>query len=224
MRGRRRLRRGLWSGLSPSPVLASVACLLGCLGATKLAQDEGLAAGIAAAAGERSASARDTALEAYGDRSPAHLPQRAIAPLAQLAINGAHLGASPALRALNAVRAKALIDHLERTRPGRDTTVLLVTQRELLVNHGATAAALGAFAGSYRVRPFYAAFAAWRIAFARIYWSALDPATQRAVIEEAVWQTRYDNGRRGGIERLLGDSPAAAAYQLRMVAIGHGAG
>jgi hypothetical protein len=205
-------------------MLASAACLAGCGFAAQMLQDEWLAEVIVRAATERSATARDAMLEVYGDLAPARVPVRAAAPLAQLALDGARAGASPALRALDAGRAEGLIRHLRDVRPGWDATLLLVTQRELLVHGAATPAAIAAFAASYRERPFHTAAAIWRIAFARLYWSALDPATRRAAIEEAVWQVRYDNGQRGAITRLLGDTPAGVAFALRMAAVGHGLG
>jgi len=205
-------------------MLASAACLAGCVFAGHMLQDEWLAVVITRAATDRSATARDAVLEAYGDRAPANLPVRAAAPLAQLALDGARAGATPALCALDADRAEGLIRHLRDVRPGWDATLLLVTQRELLVHKTATPAAIDAFSASYRERPFHNAAAIWRIAFARVYWTALDPATRRAAIEEAVWQVRYDNGQRGAIERLLGDTPAGVAFALRMAAVGHGLG
>ncbi|MET3825368.1 hypothetical protein ABIC16_001061 [Sphingomonas sp. PvP055] len=209
--------------VSPVAILGSLACLAGCVLAARVTRDEWLAADLVQAVADRSATVRDATLEAYGDRSPAGLPIRAAAPLSQLALNGARSGASPGLRAINAARADRLIRRLARTRPDWDATLLLVTQRELLVHGAATPTALAAFAASYRVRPFHNRAAIWRIAFTRLYWRDLDPATRRAGIAEAVWQTRYDDGQRGAIERLLGDTPAGVAYQLRMAAIGHGA-
>jgi len=210
--------------VSAVALLASAACLAGGVVAGRILQQEWLAEVITQAAAERSATARDAMLEAYGDRAPARMSVRAAAALAQLALDGARAGASPALRALDAARAARLIRHLRDVRPGWDATLLLVTQRELRVHGAATPEAIQAFAASYRERPFHTTAAIWRIAFARVYWRAIDPATRRAAIEEAVWQVRYDNGRRGAIGRLLGDTPAGAAFALRLAAVGHGAG
>jgi len=218
------MRRGRSGRASPIALLAGAACLAGCGVAGHVLKQEWLAAAITRAGTERTATARDTALAAYGDRAAVGLPARVAAPLAQLALNAARTGASPALRALDAERADGLIRQLRRTRPNWDATLLLVTQHELLVHGRATPAAVEAFAASYRERPFHASAARWRIAFARLYWNGLDPATRRAAIDEAVWQTRYDNGQRDAIERLLGDTPAGVAFQLRMASIGHGIG
>lgn len=210
-----------WSA-SPFAIAASAACLATSVVAARLVQDEWLAVVAAQAVQGGSPTTRDTVLEAYGDRPAAQLPPRAAASLAQLAINAANSGATPALRALNAGRAGVFIDRLRKVRPDWDVTHLLIAQRDLLEHRTATPTALAAVATSFRLRPFCAACAPWRIAFARLYWPMLDPATRRAAIEEAVWQTRYDNGRRPGIEALLGDSPAAVAYQLRMGGVGQG--
>ncbi|WP_010215477.1 hypothetical protein [Sphingomonas sp. PAMC 26621] len=210
-----------WRGAFPA-LFASIACICVAIGAARLAGDEALAVVITEAVQARSPTARDAALEAYGDRAAATLPPRALAPLAQLAINAAHSAASPELRSLNGARADAMVGWLRRTRPDWGATWLLVAQQERLHHAGATSTAVAAVARSYRLRPFCAACAAWRIAFARLYWPALDAATRTAAIEEAVWQTRYDNGRRSGYEHLLGNSPAGVAYQLRMSGVGQG--
>lgn len=208
--------------VSPLAALASAACLATGLFAARLVQDEWLAVAAAQAVQSGSATLRDTMLEAYGDRPAAPIPPRTAASLAQLAINAANADTTPALHALNVERARVLIDRLRERRPDWDATYLLIAQRELLEHRTATRTALAAVATSFRLRPFCAACARWRIAFACLYWGMLDPATRRAAIEEAVWQTRYDNGRRPAIEALLGDSPAAVAYQLRMGDVGHG--
>lgn len=215
--------RRRWRG-SFAALVASIVCVGVCIGTARLAGDEALAVVITRAVQARSPAARDLALEAYGDRAPATLPPRALAPLAQLAINAAQSAASPELRRLDATRAEALVGRLRESRPDWDATCLLVAQLER-IRHASmmpTPRAVAAVAMSYRLRPFCAACAAWRIAFARLYWPMLDQATRTAAIEEAVWQTHYDNGRRNGYERLLGNSPAGVAYQLRMAGVGQG--
>lgn len=219
-RGRPRPRR---RRRSLPALLAGIACVSVGLMAARLAADEALAVVVDQAVLARSPAARDAVLEAYGDRPPATLPPRALAPLAQLAINAAQSAATPELRALDVARAGAMVGELRRDRPDWDATCLLTAQLDRISHAGATPAAIAAVAKSYRLRPFCAGCAAWRIAFARLYWPALDPATRAAAIEEAVWQTRYDNGRRSAYERLLGNSPAGVAYQLRMSGVGQGA-
>lgn len=218
MRRRRRPRRPV----SPLAIALGAACLVLCVVAGGILRAEWRATVIAQAVADRSAAAGDTVLAAYGDVPPAQLAPRAAAPLAQLALNAARLARSPELRALDTARATALIAYLVRHRPDWEATLLLVTQREMLRTGDVTPLACSAFAASYRVRPFYPAAAIWRIAFARLYWQRLDPAARRAAIEEAVWRTRFDGGQRPAMERLLGDSPAGVAYELRMASVDHG--
>lgn len=209
---------------APVALLLSGLCLAAGVVAAGVLRDEWRATIIAQAVAERSATARDLMLETYGDLPPAEMSPRAAVPLVQLALNAARLGASPALRALDAERADGLIRYLQKERPGDAATLLLRAQNTLLRSGDAGPLACSAFAASYRERPFYPDAAVWRIAFARLYWQRLDPETRRAAIEEAVWQTRFDGGQRSGMERLLGDSPAGVAYQLRMAAVDHGVG
>lgn len=66
------------------------------------------------------------------------------------------------------------------------------------------------FALGYRMSPYLVGAAPWRIDFGFTHWESLDPATQMAVIREAVWYSRRGAYERDAVfSRARGNSPRA---------------
>ena len=171
---------------------------------------------IVAAMNAGDASAKGAALEAYADTPAESLPDRGAAALAELAIASAAQAPSGALRQFYLARAGGLVAHLHAKRPDWAPTLLLSAQWAVGRGDGASAAALRDYAASYTQAPFLWQEARWRIAYGSAEWGALTPATRNAMIDEALWLTRYDGDRRAEVEAALGDTPAGAVYQMRM--------
>ncbi|MDO7844594.1 hypothetical protein [Sphingomonas immobilis] len=74
-----------------------------------------------------------------------------------------------------------------------------------------------ALADSY-VQPYLRRSALWRIGYAARDWAALDPAVREAVLREAVWYGTIEHADRRAVEKILGDSAAAARFQRLMPA------
>lgn len=161
----------------------------------------------------------DDRLEVLADHAeapPEVLGDRATAGLAELALMAAAREQTRGERSLAQARAARQIESLRHSRPDWVTTHLLVAQLDLLEHPIASSRGLQAYAASYRSAPFRMQEARWRIAYGAALWPRLDGDTRQEMLDEAVWLTRFDGGQRGAIEKLLGNSPAAMAYQFRM--------
>ena len=197
-------------------VAAAGACLIAAAAGVNVAQNEWTVQAITAAMLSPDASIRGQILEDYADTPATALPLRAQAALAQVALNAAAQTPQPDLHLLYDERARSVITNLRTAAPDWPATLLLSTQLELRDHGHTTPRALADYERSYRAAPFLWQEARWRIAFGTLNWSALSPATRQAMIEEAVWLTHVNGDLRPEVEALLGDTPAAVRYQLRM--------
>ncbi|MBP2276023.1 hypothetical protein [Sphingomonas sp. PL20] len=199
-----------------APLIGCAVCLAALPPAILVLLDAWKTQEIVAVFDATSPTARGEILERYFDTPPAQLSSQAAAALAELAIEGASHTTENGLRKLYLGEAIDLVKRVRVARP--DWPIGNILRARLLVAQSGTITppAIQAFQASYANGGFLRREAKWRIAFATLCWRSLTSHTRSAVVDEAVWMVRYDGNLRPEIEALLGDSPAAVSFQLRL--------
>lgn len=167
-----------------------------------------------AIAGDREASERLAArYEDAGERVP---PRLALA-LAAAWTRSAATAQDTDRRMLALANAGQFLDQARSARPVWPSLRVAEAYHAMLMP-GRDAAALAAYAASFTGGRFLPREGLWRVAFGARHWQQLRAETRSSMVEEAVLLTQMDGGLRPQIEAILGDSPAAVRFQLRLAA------
>jgi hypothetical protein len=156
-------------------------------------------------------------LAARYDDATKPVPPRLALALAAAWSRSAAASQDGAYRALALSNAGGFLAQAQSARPVWPSLRVAEAYQAMLLP-GQQQKALTAFAASYAGGRFLPYEGLWRVAFGVRHWQQLDAKTRASMLEEAVLLTRMDGGLRRQIEAILGDSPAAVGFQLRLAA------
>lgn len=144
------------------------------------------------------------------------VPPRAAIGLAALWLRQAGTAPPPSSNAGAIRHARAMLAIADAGRPAAAASLLLHSQLSLLTAGRPSRIANRAFAASYAAAPFLTAEGFWRAAYAARYWRDLEPATQEAAVNEAVWLAGLDGRFHDRLVAILGGSPMSVRLALRL--------
>lgn len=157
-------------------------------------------------------TAADPPFAKAGERE---LPARAALLLGLAQTRSAMMSVNPAERAARIDDAKLRVSQALDARPAWGEAWVVATYLSLLTEGPGSETTRRDYAESLRYAPYLYKAAAWRLRYGVSQWGRLPADTQRAMLNEAAWLSRLPPSGALRVERLLGNSPAAAAYYAR---------